>query len=138
MTENHHSIKTQSYKSVYFNVNNKNNKVQNLNSNNKANIYINSSKILKKRFFPTVKIYDDTSTQLNKNNSQTNYALNKISNVRYVNGSNKHISKINYIRSPDIEFKFHEKDGKDILKGNNNINNNGERNVECIFDKNSK
>ena len=87
---------------------------------------------------PVNKILVDGIIGLKKNNSQTNYALNKISNVRYVNGSNKHISKINYIRSPDIEFKFHEKDGKDILKGNNNINNNGERNVECIFDKNSK
>ncbi len=102
MTENHHSIKTQSYKSVYFNVNNKNNKVENSNSNNKANIYINSSKKLKKRFLSAIKIYNDTSTQLNKNNSQINYALNNISNVRYVNGSYKHISKINYIRRQDI------------------------------------
>ena len=133
LTENHHSIKTQSYKNVNYNANNKNNITEYSNKNNKPNLYINSSKIPKKRFLSTVKISNDTSTQLNNNNYETNYALNKISNIRYVNDSNKHISKINYIRSPDIEFNSHEKNRKDILK-----NNNGERNEECICDKNSK
>ena len=137
-TEPQHSTKTQSYKYVYSNSNNKNNITESPNNNNKSNIYINSSKVPKKtRTISNVNINNSSPIQL-ESNCETNYSLNKITNLRYVNGSNKHISKVNYIRSPDIKFKSHEKDREGISKENNNINNNGERYEECICDKNSK
>ena len=43
-----------------------------------------------------------------KNICETNYCINKISNVRYINGSNKSFSEINYIRNPDLEFISNE------------------------------
>ena len=94
-TEPQHSTKTQSYKYVYSNSNNKNNITESPNNNNKSNIYINSSKVPKKtRTISNVNINNSSPIQL-ESNCETNYSLNKITNLRYVNGSNKHISKVN-------------------------------------------
>ncbi len=139
LTNSQQSKRTQTYKYVYSNINNKKNITEKANNINQINMYKNSNNIPKKRVLSTSNLFisQRPPSPLN-NNCETNYSLNKISNVRYVNGENKHFSKINYIRSPDIKFKSHEKNETSILKGNDCTINNGEIQEECICDRNLK
>ena len=139
LTKSQQSKRTQTYKYVYTNINNKKNITEKANNINQINIYKNSNNIPKRRVLSTSNLFiNPNPPSPSNNNCETNYSLNKISNVRYVNGENKYFSKINYIRSPDIKFKSHEKNETSILRGNDDTINTGEIQEECICDRNLK
>ena len=103
-SENTYKIKkARKYKYTYSSFNNQKTMTEN-SINNDINI-INKPK---RRILTTGNILTNDIPS----NYDTNYSLNNISNVRYVNGSNKNFSKLNYIRNPDIKFKSHEKSEK--------------------------
>ena len=69
---------------------------------------------------------------------ETNYSINKITNVKFVNGSNKHFSNMNYIRSPDLQFISNKKSEKIInTERNNNKIIKKEFEEKCLCDQNS-
>jgi len=93
-----------------------------ISENSKSNIY-NSETISPKKL---------------KANCETNYSINQITNVKYVNGTNKKISKNNYKRFPDIFFKSKEKSKEKIkLDENDNIIKK-DFSSQCLCDINSK
>ena len=160
ITESQQSIKTQTckYKYIYTNTSNnktiqENSKITNINitkninntdtTNNKniknnKKIYINSKNYLKKGIFSDYRLSKSPSPSKFRSTCETNYSINNISNIKYVNGNNKNLSKINYIRNPDIKFVNHEKSEKIINTKNNKNKIIGKGNEEkCQCDKNA-
>ena len=111
--------------------NNLNNKNETPNVNKK--IYINSNYLEESGNSPS-KNRLNQSSQKQKYNCETNYSINNISNVRYINGSNKIFSEINYIRNQDLEFI-----SKENIEKKQNIKNGKKNGLECgqkyTFDK---
>ena len=134
------------YQSKYFS---KNSNINNANYSNIVNItskyssgVSNGVKFLKKNISENSKsnIYnsENISSKKLKANCETNYSINQITNVKYVNGTNKKISKNNYKRFPDIFFKSKEK-SKEIMQSDNNDNIiKKDLSSECLCDINSK
>ena len=159
ITESQQSIKTQTCKYKYIYTNTSNNKIIQGNSNitninntnninntdttnnkslkNNKNIYINSKNHLKKGIFSGNRLSKSPYPSKFRSTCETNYSINNISNVKYVNGNNKNLSKINLIRNPDIKFVNHEKSEKIInTKNNKNKIIGKEYEEKCQCDKN--
>ena len=126
------------------NSNNNNNTFKN--SRNNTNIEENlntyndnSRNIPRKKILSSENISDESPSRL-KCNCETNYSINNLTNVKYVNGSNKKISQKSYVRVPDIKYKSYkneekisEEDVKNIpLEENENITD------KCTCDVNSE
>ena len=134
------------YQSKYFS---KKSNVNNVNYSNVVNVtskyssgLSNGVKFLKKNISENSKsnIYnsENISPKKLKPNCETNYSINQITNVKYVNGTNKKMSKNNYKRFPDILFKSKEKSKETIQSdGNDNIIEK-ELSTQCLCDINSK
>ena len=117
-TEKKIKTQTNKYKYVYSNINNQKTVTENSINNN-----INADNMYKRKIL-------NSENMLNNDiplNCETNYSINKLTNVRFVNGSNKNFSKLNYIRNPDIKFKSHEKSEKKRKK---------DEEEKCLCDKN--
>ena len=160
ITESQQSIKTQTNKYKYTYSNSTNNKIAQENSNitsisnnknikdtdttnnkttkNNKKIYINSKNYIKNGIVTANHSRQPPSPLEFEHKYETNYSINNISNVKYVNGNNKNISKINYTRNPDIKFINHEKSEKIIHTRNINKNKiiGNENDEKCQCDKN--
>ena len=134
------------YQSKYFS---KNSNVNNANYSNIVNITSKYSsgvskgvKLLKKNISENSKssIYnsENISHKKLKANCETNYSINQITNVKYVNGTNKKMSKNNYKRFPDIFFNSKEKNKGKIKSDNIDNIIKKDLSTECLCDINSK
>ena len=136
-TNNNNNIKFT--KNISINNNNKNHNSSisnNINTNNKKKIYINSKNYLKKGIFSDKNLHRSPSPLKLKNTCETNYSINNISNVKYVNGNNENVSKINYMRNPEIKFINHEKNEKNFHTKNIKNKMINEYEEKCQCDKN--
>ena len=136
---------TKSYQYVYTNTSNKTNKSY---IENKSNITTNSNNlgfnkvnskckyIPRRKLFSSENITNQSPSKL-KCNVETNYSINTISNVKYINGSNQNISNINYIRNPDLKFMNFNNNEKLNIAGKNNKIVNNEYEEKCLCDQNA-
>ena len=137
---------TKSYKYVYTNTNNTqkiSNKVKNKNITENSNHLAFNNNMNKMKYIPKNQILSlgnitNQSPSKLKCDVETNYSINKITNVKFVNGSNKHFSNMNYIRSPDLQFISNKKSEKIInTERNNNKIIKKEFEEKCLCDQNS-
>ena len=128
------------------NINNKNNNNTFKHSRNNTNIeenintYNNNSRnIPRKKISSSGDISDESPSRL-KCNCETNYSINNLTNVKYVNGSNKKISQKSYIRVPDIKYKSYKNEEKISEEDVNNIplEENENNTDKCTCDVNSE
>ena len=163
ITSTEQSIKTQTgkYKYSYSNINNnkikeenviinnnnikensnlKNNiKINNNIKNNNNNIINNNIYLNNKNFKKNEIISDNQENRCPldlKNNCETNYSINKITNVKYVNGSNKNDSQLNDKRNTKLLNHNYSEKVINIKKRNKYIK--GENSEKCVCDKNAK
>ena len=135
------------YQSKYFSKNTNVNKSNYSNIVNVTSKYSsgisNGVKFLKKNISENSKsnIYNSENISPNKKikaNCETNYSINQITNVKYVNGTNKKMSKNNYKRFPDICFKSKEKSKEKIKSDINDNSIKKDLSSQCLCDINSK
>ena len=153
VTNSEQSIKTQTfkYKYVYSNTNtnnikdikensfiNNNSNLEKNNINNISYIRINSKNNTKKQLSPKNKLLRSPSPLYEKTNCETNYSINKISNVKYINGNDKKISDLNYIRKPDKKFINHDNNEQILYTKNKKYIMRGENEEKCRCDINDK
>ena len=130
----------------YTSGNNKANDNNNFkNSRNNANIEDNinnnnnSRNIPRKKILSPEDISDESPSRL-KCNCETNYSINNLTNVKYVNGSNRNISQKSYVREPDIKYKSYRNEEKitEVDDSNIPLEENDNNTNKCTCDVNSE
>ena len=99
------------------------------------NISISNNNVSNKKIFSSENLYQSPSKL--KNNCKTYSSINNISNIKYINGTDKNISEKYCIRNPDIQFITQE-NGKKLIQSKCTKKNIGQELEEkTIYDSNS-
>ena len=104
----------------------------------------NSTHMNKKKILSTEAQSNESPSKLNFN-YETNYSINNLVNVKYINGSNKNIYQKSYIRTPDIKYRAYKNkqnisktDNSNIILEENNSHTDNyldDANSDCTFRK---